>query len=90
MHLKILPSHAGNSTSQGMPIDNHFTHHRGHHQDAPQEVEEEEVMEVGEAMTVEVEYPCHMEDQACSHHMDELPTLTSSSVANLSLSQGIE
>jgi hypothetical protein len=46
-------------------------------------VEEEEVI------MVEVEYPDHMEDQACSHHTDVLPTLTSSLAANPSLSQEI-
>jgi hypothetical protein len=84
MPRRITPSHVGSSISPETPTDNHFAHHQGHHQGIPQEgtgVEAEEGTTVEEE-TTEVGHPCHMEDQACSHPTDALPTLTNSSVVN--------
>jgi hypothetical protein len=75
MSSKTCPSHTGNSTSLEVLADNRFIHHRNHHPDAPtEEVEEAEEMEEEDCLL--------WWDQACFHHMDEPPTLTSSWEAN--------
>jgi hypothetical protein len=88
---KTRPSHAGSSTSPEKLTDNPSTHHHDHRLDAQKEAGEEG--EEGEEVMEEVmeEADCLPQlDQACSHHMDELPTLTNFWVANPRRSQGTE
>jgi hypothetical protein len=74
MNSRTRPSHAGNSKSLEMPADNRFIHHRNHHPDTTRE----EVEEAEEAEEVEEEDYLLQRDQACFHHTDKPPTLTSS------------
>jgi hypothetical protein len=74
----IRVSHVGNSRSLGTPVDNRSIHHHNHHPDAQKaEAEAEEVME--EEVVVEMGEAGYLrrQDQACSHHMDKLLTLNS-------------
>jgi hypothetical protein len=73
---------AGNSRSLETQTDSHSTHHRNHlRHHLPDDLKEEEAMEVAEEAEVAVEaveaaeedYP-RPQDQACSLHTDELLT----------------
>jgi hypothetical protein len=86
MNNKICPSHAGNSRSLEMPVDNRFTHHHNHHPDTLKE--EVEVTEAVEEVVEEADYLLQL-GQAYSHHMDEPLTLTNFWAASQRHSQEI-
>jgi hypothetical protein len=89
MNNKTRPSRGGSSTSPERLTDNPSTHHHDHCPNAPKEAEEEAGEEVEEEAMEEADYLLQL-DQACSHHTDELLTLTNSWAVNQRRSQEIE